>query len=121
MIKPFRKYSEMTDSGKNRHEDELAGRFSQDIYSKVVRAGKRTYFFDVKSTRNDEMFLIITESIKRTEADGDISYEKHKIFIYREDFENFADSLKEVYTYISAHQKEIPSPPVIRERGTPAE
>lgn len=111
----------MTDSGKNRHEDELAGRFSQDVYSKVVRAGKRTYFFDVKSTRNDEMFLIITESIKRTEADGDFSYEKHKIFIYREDFDNFADSLKEVYSFISAHQKDKPEHLLAREGGVPEE
>lgn len=65
----------------------------EDVYSKVVRAGKRTYFFDVRSTRGNDLFLTITESKKRTHEDGGVSYEKHKIFLYKEDFEKFMDGL----------------------------
>ncbi len=55
----------------------------EDVYSKVVRAGKRTYFFDVRSTRGNDLFLTITESKKRLHEDGGTSYEKHKIFLYK--------------------------------------
>lgn len=79
-------------------------KFNQDVYSKVVRAGKRTYFFDVKSTRNEEYYLTITESKKRFEDNGDFHYEKHKIFLYREDFEKFTDCLQEIVDYISKNQ-----------------
>lgn len=65
----------------------------EDVYSKVVRAGKRTYFFDVRSTRGNDLFLTITESKKRLHEDGGASYEKHKIFLYKEDFEKFMDGL----------------------------
>lgn len=81
-------------------------KFNQDIYSKVVRAGKRTYFFDVKSTRNDEYYLTITESKKRFEDNGDFHYEKHKIFLYREDFAKFAEGLQEIVDYIKDHKEE---------------
>ncbi|HAH22687.1 MAG TPA: DNA-binding protein, partial [Prolixibacteraceae bacterium] len=74
------------------------------IYSKAVRAGKRTYFFDVKSTRRDEFYLTITESKKRFEQDGNFHFEKHKIFLYREDFEKFVDGLQEVISYIDLNQ-----------------
>ena len=65
----------------------------EDVYSKVVRAGKRTYFFDVRSTRGNDLFLTVTESKKRTHEDGGVSYEKHKNFRYKEDFEKFMDEL----------------------------
>lgn len=65
----------------------------EDVYSKVVRAGKRTYFFDVRSTRGNDLFLTITESKKRTQENGQVSYEKHKIFIYKEDFEKFVEGM----------------------------
>ncbi len=65
----------------------------EDVYSKVVRAGKRTYFFDVRSTRGNDLFLTITESKKRLHEDGGTSYEKHKIFLYKEDFDKFMDGL----------------------------
>lgn len=65
-----------------------------DIYSKAVRAGKRTYFFDVKSTKGNDLYLTITESKKKLK-DGNPTYEKHKIFLYKEDFEKFAESLME--------------------------
>ncbi|MBZ0207996.1 MAG: PUR family DNA/RNA-binding protein [Flavobacteriales bacterium] len=65
----------------------------EDVYSKVVRAGKRTYFFDIRSTRGNDLFLTITESKKRSHEDGGVSYEKHKIFLYKEDFDKFVDGL----------------------------
>ena len=72
-----------------------------DVYSKPVRAGKRTYFFDVKSTKdNKDFYLTITESKRRSGADGNFSYDKHKIFLYKEDFEKFAEGLQDVVTYI---------------------
>lgn len=72
----------------------------EDVYSKPVRAGKRTYFFDVKSTRGRDLYLTITESKKHTHEDGSASYEKHKIFLYKEDFEKFIDGLSDVYAEI---------------------
>ncbi|WP_303917433.1 DUF3276 family protein [Draconibacterium sediminis] len=81
-------------------------KFKQEIHSKVIRAGKRTYFFDVKSTRNDEYYLTITESKKRFGENGKYSYEKHKIFLYREDFTKFIESLQEVVDFIHGKQPE---------------
>lgn len=72
----------------------------EDVYSKAVRAGKRTYFFDVKSTRGRDLYLTITESKKRTHEDGTASYEKHKIFLYKEDFEKFLDGYKDALAEI---------------------
>ena len=68
----------------------------EDVYSKSVRAGKRTYFFDVKSTRGRDLYITITESKKHTQEDGSATYEKHKIFLYKEDFDKFTDGLREV-------------------------
>ncbi|KAF5079653.1 hypothetical protein DSECCO2_127790 [anaerobic digester metagenome] len=79
-----------------------------DIYSKVVRAGKRTYFFDVKATRRNDFYLTITESKKRVGRDGKFFFEKHKIFLYKEDFEKFTEGLSEVVEYIRARQLEMP-------------
>ena len=73
----------------------------EEIYTKVVRAGKRTYFFDVKATRKDDYYLTITESKKRLGKEGKVFYEKHKIFLYKEDFEKFADGLDDAVTFIS--------------------
>ncbi len=72
----------------------------EEIFTKVVRAGKRTYFFDVKATRKDDYYLTITESKKRLGKEGKIFYEKHKIFLYKEDFEKFTEGLKDAVTYI---------------------
>lgn len=72
----------------------------EEIYSKPVRAGKRTYFFDVKSTKGDDLYLTITESKKRFRDDGTFFYEKHKIFLYKEDFEKFAEGLNETVNFI---------------------
>ncbi len=84
--------------------EEVDSKFRQEIYSKAVRAGKRTYFFDVKSTRKDEYYLTITESKKRYEQDGKFHFEKHKIFLYKEDFEKFIDGINEVVDYIEERQ-----------------
>lgn len=83
---------------------EIDSRFKQEIFSKAVRAGKRTYFFDVKSTRKDEYYLTITESKKRFDQDGKYHFEKHKIFLYKEDFVKFKDGLGEIIDYITERQ-----------------
>jgi len=72
----------------------------REIFSRAVRAGKRTYFFDVKATRNNDYFLTITESKKRFHKDGRFFFEKHKIFLYKEDFEKFSDGFSEVLGFI---------------------
>ncbi|MFA5574205.1 MAG: DUF3276 family protein [Brumimicrobium sp.] len=66
-----------------------------EVHSNAVRAGKRTYFFDVKSTRGNDLYLTITESKKTIRDDGKVNYQKHKIFLYKEDFEKFSDAFKE--------------------------
>lgn len=70
-----------------------------EIYSKRVRAGKRTYFFDVKATRSNDYYLTITESKKRFKDDGFV-YEKHKIFLYKEDFAKFIEALNETIAHV---------------------
>ncbi len=82
----------MSDKG-TKHEQE-------EIFSKVLRAGRRTYFFDVRSTRADDYYLTITESKKFTNDDGSFHYKKHKIYLYKEDFTEFNDILKEMTDYI---------------------
>jgi len=73
---------------------------SEEIYSKAVRAGKRTYFFDVKATKFDELYLTVTESKRKQNQDGSFYFEKHKIFLYKEDFEKFLDGINEAIDYI---------------------
>lgn len=75
-------------------------RNGDDVFSKPVRAGKRTYFFDVKATKGNDYYLTITESKRRIEKDGRFVYDKHKIFLYKEDFEKFSEGLAEVIAYI---------------------
>jgi hypothetical protein len=96
----------MEDFEKNEDRMENDSNFREEIYSVSVRAGKRTYFFDVKSTRRDEFYLTITESKKRFEQDGNFHFEKHKIFLYKEDFEKFMEGLQEVITFIDQNQHE---------------
>jgi hypothetical protein len=78
-----------------------------DLFSKSVRAGKRTYFFDVKSTRENDYYLTITESKKRFGTDGKFTYEKHKIFLYKEDFEKFIDGLHEAIEHIRENAPKV--------------
>ena len=72
----------------------------EEIFSKVLRAGRRTYFFDVRSTKADDYYLTITESKKFTNDDGSFHYKKHKIYLYKEDFEGFHEILKEMTDFI---------------------
>jgi hypothetical protein len=81
----------------------------EEIFTKVVRAGKRTYFFDVKATRKDDYYLTITESKKRLGKEGKIFYEKHKIFLYKEDFDKFTEGLKDAVSFIDENKVEITS------------
>ncbi len=71
-----------------------------EIFSKVLRAGRRTYFFDVRATKADDYYLTVTESKKFTNADGSFHYKKHKIYLYKEDFEGFSEILNEMTDYI---------------------
>lgn len=74
-------------------------RDKETIYSKRVRAGKRTYFFDVKSTRGNDFYLTITESRRQPQGDG-FTYEKHKMFLYKEDFDKFTEALHEAIEHV---------------------
>jgi hypothetical protein len=91
----------------NGHEEKNA---KEEIFTRVVRAGKRTYFFDVKATRKDDYYLTITESKKRLGKEGKVFYEKHKIFLYKEDFDKFTEGLKDAVTYIDDNREETESP-----------
>ncbi len=84
------------------NEHEGSKRRTDDIYSKSLRAGNRTYFFDVKSTKSEDLYLTITESKRRFNNDkGKFFYEKHKLFLYPEDFASFQDNLQATLDKIS--------------------
>jgi hypothetical protein len=83
----------------------------EEIYSRPVRAGKRTYFLDVKSTRGDDLYLTITESKKKFKEDGTFFFEKHKIFLYKEDFEKFTEGLNDAIQFILDSNGGISSSP----------
>lgn len=76
-----------------------------EVYSKVVRAGKRTYFFDVKATKGNDLYITLTESKKSFNDDGRDNYQKHKIFLYKEDFEKFREGLEDVLEKIDSLKK----------------
>lgn len=83
----------MEESGNNERREE--------IFSRAIRAGKRTYFFDVKATRSNEYYLTITESKRRfNNEQGKFFYEKHKLFLYKEDFEKFRNGLSDVMNFV---------------------
>ena len=86
--------------------EENDGKEREEIYANAVRAGKRTYFFDVRSTKNNDYYLTITESKKRFNDDGSVSYQKHKLFLYKEDFEKFSDAFGESFRKIIELNKE---------------
>jgi hypothetical protein len=90
--------------------DEVVKTEREEIFSKSVRAGKRTYFFDVKTTRRNDYYLTLTESKKRFNRDGRFYFEKHKIFLYKEDFEKFTDGLSEAIGYIKENAPELLDP-----------
>ncbi len=89
---------------KQRTMSDFDNKDREEIFSKRVRAGKRTYFFDVKSTRSGDYYLTITESKKRLD-DG--SFVKHKIFLYKEDFEKFSEGFVETIDYIKSNQEVV--------------
>ncbi|WP_343485723.1 PUR family DNA/RNA-binding protein [Allomuricauda sp. d1] len=105
----------------------------EEIYSKVLRAGRRTYFFDVRSTKAGDYYLTITESKKFTHDDGSFHYKKHKIYLYKEDFHAFKDHMEEMMDYIidekglevisERHQKDFKKEEESKasENGSPAE
>ena len=72
----------------------------EEIFSKVLRAGRRTYFFDVRETKAGDYYLTITESKKFTNEDGTFYYKKHKIYLYKEDFDDFNSSMNETFDFI---------------------
>jgi hypothetical protein len=92
-------------------------RNGDDVYSKPVRAGKRTYFFDVKATKNNDYYLTITESKRRLDRDGRFVYDKHKIFLYKEDFEKFSQGLEEIIQYIKEKAPHTAERPVVDKEG----
>ncbi len=82
-------------------ENEIKDREREEIFSRAVRAGKRTYFFDVKATVGEEYYITITESKRRfNNEQGKFFYEKHKLFLYKEDFDKFANGLSDVIEFI---------------------
>jgi len=87
--------------------DNKKGTHNDEIFSKLVRAGKRTYFFDVKATKRNDYYLTITESKKHYDQDGKFHFEKHKLFLYKEDFDKFTDGLSEAFEYIKNNQPEL--------------
>ena len=78
----------------------------EEIYSKVLRAGRRTYFFDVRSTKAGDYYLTLTESKKFTNDDGSFHYKKHKIYLYKEDFNEFSKILNEMTEYVISEKGE---------------
>ena len=76
----------------------------EEIFSKSVRAGKRTYFFDVKNTKTNDYYLTITESKKQFTTDGKFTFIKHKVFVYKEDFDKFMEGLNEGMNFIRKEQ-----------------
>ena len=104
---------------------EIEKKDNEIIYSKAIKAGKRIYYLDVKKSRNEDLFLAITESKKKVvgfEEDAQVTYEKHKIFLYKEDFDKFIEGLEDVVGFIKREQGEaaqrIDEPTEIAEEET---
>jgi hypothetical protein len=88
---------------------EIEKKDNEIIYSKAIKAGKRIYYLDVKKSRNDDLFLAITESKKKvvgSDETSQVTYEKHKIFLYKEDFDKFIEGLEDVVGFIKREQGE---------------
>lgn len=81
--------------------------YGEIILSKAIKAGRRTYFMDVRSTRGGDYFLTMTESRKINNSDGTISYDRHKLFLYKEDFDKFSEGLQEVLEFIRKSKPEF--------------
>ncbi len=106
---------------------ELEKKDNEIIYSKAIKAGKRIYYLDVKKSRNEDLFLAITESKKKITGNGDeqdvqVTYEKHKIFLYKEDFSKFMEGMEDVISFIKQEQGvAIPREQYIAEKKSEAE
>jgi len=90
---------------------EIEKKDNEIIYSKAIKAGKRIYYLDVKKSRNEDLYLAITESKKKIvgfDEDAQVTYEKHKIFLYKEDFDKFVEGLEDVVSFIKREQGEAP-------------
>ena len=102
--------------------EEVVQNEREEIFSRAVRAGKRTYFFDVKATKRNDYYLTLTESKKRFNRDGRFYFEKHKIFLYKEDFDKFSDGLKEAIEFIKeANPELLPEEPIVSEESVKEE
>ncbi len=89
-------------------EDKGTQERREDIFSKAVRAGKRTYFFDVKATKSNQYYLTITESKRRFNSEqGKFYYEKHKVFLYQEDFDKFRNGMDDAMKFILTGEKPV--------------
>lgn len=114
----------MNEEGSEKKDGMVSEKPREEIHSNIVRAGKRTYFFDVKATKRNDYYLTITESKKRFGRDGKFFYEKHKLFLYKEDFDKFADSLNEVIEFIREANPQMIDPedvPSVETEDTPKE
>ncbi|MDD5186247.1 MAG: DUF3276 family protein [Paludibacter sp.] len=92
-----------------KRKNEIEKKDNEIIYSKAIKAGKRIYYLDVKKSRNEDLYLAITESKKKvvgSDEDAQITYEKHKIFLYKEDFDKFTEGLGDVLNFIKREQGE---------------
>lgn len=105
----------MNEEGLEKRDEMVSDDPRDEIHSIAVRAGKRTYFFDVKATRRNDYYLTITESKKRFGREGKFFYEKHKLFLYKEDFEKFSDGLQEVIEFIKEANPQLTEPEEMHE------
>ncbi|RUT79224.1 DUF3276 family protein [Ancylomarina longa] len=105
-------YDKKEGYSRNKHEE---------IFSNAVRAGKRTYFFDVKATKKNDYYLTITESKKRYDKEGNFSFEKHKIFLYKEDFDKFSEGLISAIDFIKNSNLEEQAEPMKLEQNESAD
>jgi len=90
---------------------EIEKKDNEIIYSKAIKAGKRIYYLDVKKSRNEDLYLAITESKKKVvglNEDAQVTYEKHKIFLYKEDFDKFIEGIEDVVSFIKREQGDAP-------------
>lgn len=85
-----------------------AKKFRENIFTSSVKAGKRTYYFDVKETKSGERYITVTERKRRYNEDGSYKVEKHKIFLYKEDFDKFADALDDVIEFVESGKTSEP-------------
>ena len=106
----------MMEEGTGRNDEQL-NQPREEIFSEAVRAGKRTYFFDVKATRRNDYYLTITESKKRFNRDGKSFYEKHKVFLYKEDFDKFVDGLQSAIDYIKKNNPQMMNEEPVHEKN----